>query len=124
MQVRELDHIVLNVSDVERSLAWYTERLGLTPERVDEWRAGNAPFPSVRITDRCIIDLFGVERTGENLNHLCMVVDRADVDAVVADERFDVVDGPGHRWGARGDGWSVYVTDPDGNTVELRSYDD
>jgi catechol 2,3-dioxygenase-like lactoylglutathione lyase family enzyme len=34
-----------------------------------------------------------------------------------------VVDGPGRRYGARGDGWSVYVLDPDGNTVELRAYD-
>lgn len=123
MRVRHLDHIVLNVADVERSLAWYTGVLGLAPERVDEWRAGAAPFPSVRIDDASIIDLFAVERSGENLNHLCLVVDAGDVDAIAADDRFTVVDGPARRWGARGDGWSVYVLDPDGNTVELRSYD-
>ena len=38
------------------------------------------------------------------------------------DPRFDIVEGPVERWGARGVGWSVYVTDPDGNQVELRSY--
>ena len=124
MNVREMDHIVLNVGDVERSLAWYTELLGLTPERVDEWRAGTAPFPSVRVHEGCIIDLFAVERTGENLNHLCLVVDPADVDEVAGSGRFQVLDGPGTRWGARGDGRSVYVADPDGNTVELRSYDE
>ena len=97
--------------------------LGLAPDRVDRWRTGDVPFPSVRVNDRCVIDLFAVERTGENMNHVCLVVDRADVDAIAADDRFDVVGGPGPRWGARGDGWSVYVTDPDGNTVELRSYD-
>lgn len=123
MRVRELDHIVLNVADVERSLRWYTERLGLAPERVDEWRAGQAPFPSVRINESCIIDLFAVERSGENMNHVCLVVEPGDVDAIADDEQFDVVDGPGRRWGARGDGYSVYVRDPDGNTVELRSYD-
>jgi catechol 2,3-dioxygenase-like lactoylglutathione lyase family enzyme len=122
MNVRELDHIVLNVADVERSLAWYTELLGLAPERVDEWRDGSAPFPSVRVNDGCIIDLFAVERTGENQNHFCLVVDPADVDDVVESGRFRVLDGPGTRWGARGDGRSVYVSDPDGNTVELRSY--
>jgi catechol 2,3-dioxygenase-like lactoylglutathione lyase family enzyme len=122
VQVHELDHIVLNVSDVERSLAWYTELLGLAPDRVDAWRADEVPFPSVRVNDRTIIDLFEVARTGENMNHVCLVVDRSDVDAVASDDRFDVVDGPGKRWGARGDGWSVYVVDPDGNTVELRSY--
>jgi len=123
MNVRGLDHIVLNVADVDRSLAWYVDLLGLRPERVDAWQADDVPFPSVRVDAHTIIDLFAVERTGENLNHLCLVVDRADVDAVAADDRFTVVDGPGRRWGARGDGWSVYVTDPDGNTVELRSYE-
>jgi catechol 2,3-dioxygenase-like lactoylglutathione lyase family enzyme len=122
VQVHELDHIVLNVTDVERSLTWYTELLGLAPDRVEAWRAGEVPFPSVRVNDRTIIDLFEVARTGENMNHVCLVIDRSDVDAVANDGRFDVVDGPGSRWGARGDGWSVYVVDPDGNTVELRSY--
>lgn len=123
MSVRSLDHIVLDVADVERSLAWYTEVLGLRAERVDEWRAGSVPFPSVRVDDGCIIDLFATAPTGQNLNHFCLVVDPGDVAAIAADDRFDVVDGPARRWGARGHGTSVYVRDPDGNTVELRSYD-
>lgn len=122
MNVRGLDHIVLNVADIERSLAWYAGMLGLGPERVDEWRAGQAPFPSVRVDAGCIIDLFGVEPTGENMNHLCLVVEPGDVEAIAADDRFTVISGPNRRWGARGDGTSVYVLDPDGNTVELRSY--
>lgn len=123
MHVRALDHIVLNVADVEHSLAWYTGLLGLAPERVDAWRSGEVPFPSVRIDEHCIIDLFATDRSGENLNHVCLVVDPGDVDAIAADDRFEVVDGPGRRWGARGDGYSVYVRDPDGNVVELRSYE-
>lgn len=124
MNVHALDHIVLTTTDVERSLAWYTGALGLPGVRVEEWRRGEVPFPSVRVNDATIIDVFGAERSGINMDHLCLVVDRADVDAVAAgtDERFVVVDGPGHRFGARGDGWSIYVLDPDGNTVELRSY--
>lgn len=128
MHVHELDHIVLIVSDVERSLDWYLDVVGLAPERVDLWRSGKAPFPSVRINAGTIIDLVrgnsaGPDVTGKNMDHLCLVVDRADVDAIVADDRFTVLDGPGNRSGARGDGWSVYVHDPDGNTVEFRSYD-
>ena len=123
VSVRGMDHIVLRVADVERSLAWYTEMLGLDGVRVDAWRAGTVPFPSVRIDAGTIIDLIAGERGGENMDHLCLVVAAADVDAVVADDRFTVVDGPDWRFGARGDGWSVYVTDPDGNVVELRTYD-
>lgn len=123
MHVSGLDHVVLNVADVERSVAWYTEILGLRPERLDEWRAGTVPFPSVRIDAATVIDLMALERTGQNIDHLCLVVDRADVDAIADDPRFDVVTGPGQRWGAKGVGWSIYVTDPDGNMVELRSYD-
>ena len=123
MRARELDHIVINVADVERSLAWYTELLGLTGERVDEWRAGEVPFPSVRVSERCIFDLLAADRSGENIDHICLVVDPDDVDATVDDHRFDVIEGPVPRWGARGMARSVYVRDPDGNTVELRSYD-
>lgn len=123
MRVRRLDHIVLNVADVDRSLAWYTGMLGLAPERVDEWRAGQVLFPSVRVDEGCIIDLFATPPSGENMNHVCLVVDPGDVEAIAADDRFDLVSGPGRRWGAQGDGLSVYVRDPDGNLVELRSYD-
>ena len=123
VHVLGLDHYVLDVSDVERSLEWYTGLLGLRGERVDEWRAGDAPFPSVRVDESFVIDLFAKEPTGDNVDHVCFVVRPGDVDAVAGDDRFDVLEGPVPRWGARGDGRSVYVRDPDGNTVELRTYD-
>ncbi|MCU1368044.1 MAG: family virulence protein, partial [Ilumatobacteraceae bacterium] len=121
MNVIELDHIVLNVADAERSLAWYIGVVGLTPVRVDLWREQKAPFPSVRVNDGTIIDIVETKRevSDRNMDHLCLVVDRADVDAILVDARLEVVEGPGSRSGARGDGWSVYVQDPDGNTVEF-----
>jgi catechol 2,3-dioxygenase-like lactoylglutathione lyase family enzyme len=122
VRVHELDHIVLNTPDVERSLAFYTGLLGMKGDRVDEWRAGQVPFPSVRVNGETIIDIMRVDRTGENMNHLCLVVDADDVDAVAVDPRFDIVSPPVMRYGARGEGRSVYVRDPDGNVVELRSY--
>src|SRR5690348_773123 len=57
MQISALDHIVLNVQDVERSLELYTGSLGLTAERVDGWRRGELPFPSVRVDEGILIDL-------------------------------------------------------------------
>ena len=122
VQVQGFDHVVLTVADVERSLAWYVDVLGLEPLRVDEWRRGEVFFPSVRVSGETIIDLFAGERTGKNLDHMCLVVAPIDLEAVKASGRFDVVDGPDKRWGAQGDGMSLYVRDPDGNVVELRHY--
>ncbi len=120
--VTGLDHLVLDVADVERSLAFYVDRLGLTPMRVDEWRRGEILFPSVRIDATTIIDLLAGAPTGENVNHFCLVVDPVDLEALAASGRFEVVDGPGIRFGAQGNATSLYVRDPDGNTVELRHY--
>jgi catechol 2,3-dioxygenase-like lactoylglutathione lyase family enzyme len=119
-----LDHIVLNCADVEQSLAWYCDELGLTPERVDEWRRGDTFFPSVRINDHTIIDLFPAERSGTNMDHVCLVIEPTDLGALAASGRFDVMgDGPvDGLFGAQGLATSLYVRDPDGNTVELRCY--
>ena len=122
VQVRGLDHIVLVVADVERSLAWYTHVLGGTPDRVEEWRAGEVLFPSVRLDASTIIDLLAGERTGTNVDHLCLVIDPADLDEVAASGQFDVAGGPALVYGAQGVGAGLYVRDPDGNVVELRRY--
>ena len=122
IRVQGIDHVVLNVSDAEKSLQWYHERLGLPTERVDEWRRGEVPFPSVRIDSSTIIDLFELPRTGENADHVCVVIEPPDLDAVASSGDFEVLDGPSPRWGARGMGTSLYVRDPDGNNIELRHY--
>ena len=122
VQVNGLDHIVLTVADARRSLAWYRDHLGLEPVRLEEWEAGEALFVSVRIDAHTIIDLFENERTGTNVDHVCLVVDDIDLDEVAASGEFDVVGGPAELFGARGMGHGLYVRDPDGNVVELRHY--
>ena len=123
MQVTGLDHIVLVVSDVERSLAWYCRELGLSGVRVEEWRQGKVPFPSARVDDSTIIDFIpGHPDRNANLDHLCLVVEPLDFDALAKSSRFDVVSGPYRRFGAQGDATSLYVRDPDGLVVELRYY--
>jgi catechol 2,3-dioxygenase-like lactoylglutathione lyase family enzyme len=122
VRITGLDHIVLVVADTETSLHWYTQELGLEPLRVDEWRRGEVPFASVRVDDTTIIDLLEGRASGQNLDHLALVVDEVDLDELATSGRFDVVTGPVGRWGARGEGRSVYVRDPDGHVVELRTY--
>ncbi len=122
MRVTALDHLVLNVADVERSLDFYCGPLGLEPVRLDEWRAGKVPFPSVRVSPTTIIDLVHAARGESNVDHICLVVDPLDWQEVLDSGAFTVTEGPVRRFGARGDAHSVYVLDPDGNTVELRWY--
>lgn len=134
IKIFELDHIVLNVGDIDRSLKFYTEVLGLKGERVDEFRAGKVGFPSVRINQQTIIDLFprkdgmaklNSEKVEGNLNHFCLVVGAEDFSGIVnylAENQVKVRQGPVSRWGAQGRATSVYFLDPDGNEVEIRCY--
>jgi catechol 2,3-dioxygenase-like lactoylglutathione lyase family enzyme len=126
VKVVGLDHIVFRCADTEKSLAFYTDTLGLVPERVTEWRAGEAPFPSVRITPTTIIDLFGGGGGSDtspgvaNVDHVCLVIEPADLDALAP--QFPNAQRADHLFGAQGYASSLYIKDPDGNTIELRSY--
>jgi catechol 2,3-dioxygenase-like lactoylglutathione lyase family enzyme len=122
MRVTGIDHVVFNVTDAERSLAWWQDLLGLPPVRADEWRRGEVPFVSVRISDDTIVDLFELERSGENVDHIAVRVDGVDLAELARDQRFDVVRGPMEVFGARGIGLGLYIRDPDGNVIELRTY--
>jgi catechol 2,3-dioxygenase-like lactoylglutathione lyase family enzyme len=124
VRVVGFDHLVLRSSDVERSLAFYCDELGLAPVRVDEWRRGEAPFPSVRVDATTIVDVLAGDRDGVNVDHLCLVIEPTDLRELAASGRFDVV-GEGAvegLFGAQGFATSLYVRDPDGNVVELRCY--
>ena len=127
LDVTAMDHIVLRVSDVERSLDWYTNMLGLQPVRLNEWRAGECPFPSVRVSADTIIDLISgeVDHDARNLDHLCLVVTAESMDEVRQSDAFDIVRDPDFAlFGARGMADGLYIRDPDGNEIELRAYSD
>jgi catechol 2,3-dioxygenase-like lactoylglutathione lyase family enzyme len=125
VRVTGIDHLVLRSTDVERSLAFYCDRLQLEPVRVEEWRRGEVLFPSVRVDATTIIDVFAGERDGTNLDHFCLVLEPTDLTALAESGDFDVMgDGPVEGlFGAQGLAASLYVRDPDGNVVELRCYD-
>jgi len=134
---RIMDHIVLNVVDMEAMLKFYTGVIGLPPERLDEYRRGEAPFPSVRVHPDIVIDLFPKDMWAEsrqptaggqpNLNHLCLAYDKENWDDLrsrLDQQHIDIEEGPVKRWGAHGTGISIYFRDPDGNLVEARHYRD
>jgi catechol 2,3-dioxygenase-like lactoylglutathione lyase family enzyme len=131
IKIVEIDHIVIRCKDVERQLKFYVDILGLEPYRLEEFRAGKVMFPSVRVHDGMIIDLFprpNEEPVGDgprNLDHYCLTIAPTDLNKVAAalEEQGVTVEGePKNRSGARGDGCSMYVRDFEGNRVELRYY--
>jgi catechol 2,3-dioxygenase-like lactoylglutathione lyase family enzyme len=141
VKVIEMDHIALRSRDVEASLRFYHGILGLHVERLEDWRAGKVPFPSVRLSPDTLVDIFqmpqGMADIPElrQLDHYCIVVEPTDLEQVKEQlEELGVemapanpfnpseVGGPLTRWGAHGNGLSLYVYDPDRNIVELRYY--
>ena len=69
-----------------------------------------------------LIDVFTGERTGMNVDHVALTVEDVDLDELAASGRFDIEMGPADLFGARGTGRGLYIRDPAGNRVELRTY--
>ncbi len=130
-----MDHIVLNVEDEEQMIAFYEKVMMLPAERLEEFRAGKVPFPSVRLNADTIIDLFPKKmweksaRVGdgrENLNHFCVALSKGAWQDLMEQLRANAVpieEGPVQRWGAHGTGNSVYFRDPENNLIEARYYE-
>jgi catechol 2,3-dioxygenase-like lactoylglutathione lyase family enzyme len=129
MRVRSLDHFVLRVCDLDRSLAFYRDLLGLRLEGLEEFREGTKPFVSVRVGDS-LLDLVPdptydpSHASAGGFVHFCVTLDDF-MDSVAAlrakGVRF-LHDDPMPRGGARGVGRSIYAEDPDGYVVELKEH--
>ena len=127
--IQGLDHLVLRVVDLDRMLRFYCDALGCTVERRQEslgliqLRAGSALIDLVPIDGRLgAAGGAAPGREGRNLDHFCLRVDPFDAQVLRGHlEARGVSVGPVvSRYGAEGQGPSVYVTDPEGNVVELK----
>ncbi|MGH7899381.1 MAG: VOC family protein [Candidatus Binatia bacterium] len=135
-----IDHVVLWVEDVERSLDFYVNVVGFDGVRVEEFRRGEAPFPSVRVSSESILDVMprvaapmvdamsGAERSaGHPVNHVCLSMRIEDYEALRKrlEERHVACSSPMERsFGAQGLApRAFYFRDPDGNVLEARYYD-
>ncbi len=135
-QLKALDHVVLRVRDIEASLAFYRDALGCTVDRVLEqlglWqvRAGASLIDLVPLDGPLgRMGGAGPGAEGRNVDHFAIQVAPWDgqetdkfLDAIrahLAAHDIAIVDA-GRRYGALGSGPSIYVRDPDGNTVELK----
>jgi len=127
--IREIDHVVLRVRDLERALAFYRDVLGCKVElarpQIGLWqlRAGRSMVDLVPVDGKLGAAGGAPPGTeGRNVDHVCFRVDPFDEEAIRAHLRAHGVGaGPTEqRIGAEGAGPSIYVEDPDGNVIELK----
>ena len=122
ISIRNLDHVVVRVSDVDRSLAFYCNILGCSEERRVE-RIGLVQLRA----GSCMIDLIDAKDNSpsvgsENMDHFAVRLEsfnEAEIRSFLTEHGIasgEVMS----RYGAEGDGPSIYIEDPDGNKVELK----
>lgn len=127
--MRGLDHIVLRVADLPRMLAFYHEVLGCTDEREQaelglyQLRAGASLIDLVTLDGK--LGARGGAAPGpegRNLDHFALAIEPFDREALgthLAVHGIDILE-EGPRYGAEGEGPSIYIRDPEGNVVELK----
>jgi catechol 2,3-dioxygenase-like lactoylglutathione lyase family enzyme len=132
LTVQALDHLVVQVSDVDASAEWYARVLGMTREDVPP-EPGAAPRTAMRFGRQKINlrpiaaskeDWFTADYEAAGAEDLCFLTDSTP-DEVVQHLRAQgvaIVTGPGSRRGAQGTLTSVYCRDPDGSLIEIASY--
>jgi glyoxylase I family protein len=129
IRIREIDHLVLRVVDLDSMLRFYCGALGCTVER----RQDEIGLVQLR-AGRSIVDLVPVDgklgraggaapgKEGRNLDHFCFRIEPFDEPGIRRHlEALGIEAGPvATRYGAEGEGPSIYVADPEGNVVELK----
>lgn len=129
LKISHIDHLVLRVSDLRAMLDFYVEVIGCVLERVEEelglyqLRAGASLIDLVPVDGR-LGSMGGAApgKEGRNLDHFCLRIDPFDAEEIVRHLKSKGVE-PGaveSRYGAEGQGPSIYVADPEGNVVELK----
>jgi glyoxylase I family protein len=129
IRIRALDHLVLRVVDLDKMLRFYSEALGCAIERrqdaigLVQLRAGASLIDLVPL-DGKLGHAGGAAPgpEGRNMDHFCIQVEPFDEAAIRSQlAKYGFSAGPVvQRYGAQGDGPSIYVTDPEGNVVELK----
>lgn len=129
IHIREIDHLVLRVVDLDKMLRFYCDALGCKIER----RQDKIGLVQLR-AGASLIDLVPVDgelgraggaapgKEARNLDHFCLRVESFDEPAIRHHlQAFGIEVGPlASRYGAEGQGPSLYVTDPEDNVVELK----
>jgi glyoxylase I family protein len=127
--IQGIDHVVLRVSDTARMRQFYCDVLGCTVEKIQDslgltqLRAGDSLIDLVDVAGK-LGQMGGAPpgREGRNMDHLCLRIEPFDAPTLSGHLQAHGV-APGdvaNRYGAEGEGPSMYITDPEGNSIELK----
>ncbi|HET6607628.1 MAG TPA: VOC family protein [Rhodopila sp.] len=129
LTIKQLDHVVLRVSDLQAMMQFYTRVIGCPVEKIQDnlglyqLRAGSSLIDLVPI-DGPLGQKGGAApgTEGRNMDHFCLQVEPFDAASIIAHLRAHGFDPApvASRYGAKGHGPSIYVTDPEGNVLELK----
>jgi catechol 2,3-dioxygenase-like lactoylglutathione lyase family enzyme len=133
VKVNSLDHLVINVSDVARSVEWYRQILGMEA-RTFSAGAGGKPRTAlffgnqrinVRPKDADTVEWFTGDHVAAGSDDLCFLTSSTpeEVVAHLKANGVAIEEGPVNKQGARGTIRSVYCRDPDGSLIEISSYE-
>lgn len=131
MDVVDIDHVAIRVTDIDRALEFYHDLLGLPVRDRERFDEGEVPYVAVVAGGRHVhlvpVDEDEIDAAGE---HVCFLVrstdvdSRGEIDELLAHLREHDVEvepeEPRKRYGAYGRAWAAYVRDPDGRRVELK----
>ncbi len=129
LRIKQLDHLVLRVTDLQAMMKFYIDTIGCTLEKTQEalglyqLRAGSALIDLVPV-DGPLGQRGGAApgREARNLDHFCLQIEPFDADEIIAHLKACGADPApvASRYGAQGQGPSIYVPDPEGNVLELK----
>jgi len=130
VDVVDMDHVALRVSDLERALEFYHDLLGMPIRDRERFEADEVPYVAVVAGGRHLHLVPSDEAVDVGGEHVCLLLrsdgtgTRAELDALLDELRdagVEVEAGEPHeRYGAYGRDWAAYVRDPDGRRVELK----
>ncbi len=131
INVLGFDHLNLRVADLDRALRFYVGLLGLTEVRRNTRQDGNVSLLALRAGNTVVFLQPApdyqppADERQSGLDHFSLEIEAQDPPALadwLRQQGVEVLQGPVQRYGAHGEGTSVYVRDPDGHHLELKQY--
>ena len=124
-KIKSIDHLVLTVKDIDKTIQFYTNVLGMEKEIFNQNRValkfGHQKINLHKLTDEFEPKALNIK---EGSSDLCFITETSveEFKKHIEDNKIELIQGPIKRTGAMGEIISIYIRDPDGNLIEISNY--